>query len=210
MPSVVLIGAGGHCLSCIEVIESTGQWIIEGIVDRPEFRDRVVLGYSVFGCDDDLVRLAERYKHALVCVGQVGPDETRIRLFKRAIESGFILPTIVASFACVSNHATIAAGSIVFQGSCVNAGVSIGSNCIINTGAIIEHDAKIGDHCHISTGAIVNGDCAVGDGCFIGSGAILKHGVKIVSRTTIGAGAVVTKDIDCAGVYVGCPAKELI
>ena len=31
---LILIGGGGHCKSCIEVIESTDEWEIKGILDQ--------------------------------------------------------------------------------------------------------------------------------------------------------------------------------
>ena len=34
MTSIVLIGGGGHCKSCIEVINSDGRYRIEGVVDN--------------------------------------------------------------------------------------------------------------------------------------------------------------------------------
>ena len=43
---IILLGAGGHCKSCIEVIESTGEFEIEGILNRGKEIDNV-LGYPV-------------------------------------------------------------------------------------------------------------------------------------------------------------------
>ena len=33
---IILIGGGGHCKSCIDVIEQEGKYQIAGIVDLPE------------------------------------------------------------------------------------------------------------------------------------------------------------------------------
>ena len=33
---IILIGGGGHCKSCIDVIEQEGRFTIAGIVDMPE------------------------------------------------------------------------------------------------------------------------------------------------------------------------------
>ena len=42
MKEIILIGGGGHCKSVIDVIELEGQFLIGGIVDRPEDRKSVV------------------------------------------------------------------------------------------------------------------------------------------------------------------------
>ena len=33
-PEIILLGAGGHCRSCIDVVESEGRFTVAGIVDR--------------------------------------------------------------------------------------------------------------------------------------------------------------------------------
>ena len=34
---IVLIGGGGHCKSCIDIIEREGKYEILGIIDKKEF-----------------------------------------------------------------------------------------------------------------------------------------------------------------------------
>jgi len=205
---IILIGAGGHCASCIEAIESTGEWEITGLVDKQERIGARLLGYEVMGNDSGLSELAQRFGAALITVGQIESSTLRRRLFLAARSSGFELPVITASTARVSRYANIGYGTIVLHHAFVNAGAQVGENCILNTGTIIEHDAVVGGNCHVSTGAIVNGDCIIGDGSFIGSGAVLRNGICLVAGCVVGAGAVVTKDLHEAGIYVGCPARR--
>jgi len=40
MKPIILIGGGGHCLSCIDVIEQTGLYQIIGILDLPDWKKR--------------------------------------------------------------------------------------------------------------------------------------------------------------------------
>ena len=63
--ALVLIGGGGHCVSCIEAIESMACWKVAGIVDTPERRGERVLGYEVIGSDADLPELAQASFHRL-------------------------------------------------------------------------------------------------------------------------------------------------
>jgi hypothetical protein len=80
-PAILLIGAGGHCKACIDVIEQSGQWQIAGIVDRKGSGVEDVLGYPVIGCDEDLPRLRQEFDYAFVTVGQLGTAELKIKLF---------------------------------------------------------------------------------------------------------------------------------
>ena len=49
MKSLLLIGGGGHCRSCIDVIEAEGKYSIAGIVNQPGENTDPVLGYEVLG-----------------------------------------------------------------------------------------------------------------------------------------------------------------
>ena len=42
---IILIGGGGHCKSCIDVIESTNEFSIAGIVDT---KDKIGTSYNTF------------------------------------------------------------------------------------------------------------------------------------------------------------------
>jgi sugar O-acyltransferase (sialic acid O-acetyltransferase NeuD family) len=206
---LLLLGAGGHCRSCIEVIESEGKFRIEGILDVADKLGQIVMGYPVIGTDSDLPRLVGSIRNCLVTVGQVKSAKLREDLFTRVVELGGALPVIVASTARVSRHAVLGAGTIAMHFVLANAAARIGRNVILNTGSVVEHDAVIGDHSHVSTGCVVNGGCRVGDGVFLGSCSVLCHGVSIAPGAVVGAGAVVCSDITTSGVFAGNPAREL-
>ena len=54
---LVLFGGGGHCKSCIDVIEQEGNYNIAGIVDIPEKLQSKLLGYKFFATDNDIPQL---------------------------------------------------------------------------------------------------------------------------------------------------------
>lgn len=185
---IILIGGGGHCRSCIDVIETEGRFSIAGIIETKEKLNHRVLGYPVIGSDEDLPSLIRSYKHFLISIGQIKDVTKRIESFESVKELGGELPAICSPRAHVSGHASIGEGTIIMHGAVVNAGAAIGRNCIINTGAIIEHDVTIGDHCHISTGAIINGGVKVGDGAFLGSKSMARESIEIGAYSLIGGG----------------------
>ncbi len=200
---ILLIGAGGHAQSCIEVIEHSGRFRIVGLVGSAEEVGTAVLGYSVMGTDADLSDLRRRCRHALIAVGQLRPSAARMRLFAQVREAGFDLPSIIAADAIVSRHAAVGDGSIVMHGAIVNAGARIGENCILNSRCLVEHGASVGDHCHIATGAIVNGDAAVGEGSMLGSGSVLREGRRIGRDCLVGMGLGVRSDLPDGCIFTG-------
>lgn len=207
--SLILIGGGGHCKSCIDVIEQEGRFEIKGIVDRKENIGKKVLGYEIIACDDDLDHLATQYDYFLITVGQIKTASLRMKLYQRLKAIDKKIPVIVSPKAYVSPHAKIAEGTIIMHGVIVNAGVQIGVNNIINTKALLEHDLKMGNHNHVSTKAVLNGDVKIGDQCTIGSNSTVIQGIAISNEIIIGAGAVVTMNLEKKGIYVGVPVRRM-
>jgi sugar O-acyltransferase (sialic acid O-acetyltransferase NeuD family) len=200
---LILIGAGGHARSCVDVIEQQGSFQIAGLVGLSEQHYTQHLGYAVIGADVDLPALAKTYQDVLIAIGQIQTAEQRIRLYYQATKLEFRFPVIVAPTAHVSPHARLGAGTIVMHGAIVNAGASVGNNCIINNRALLDHDATVADHCHISTGSILNGDVTVGAGSFIGSGSVIKEGVKIGKGCVVGMGLTVRYDLNDGSRFTG-------
>jgi len=193
--NVILIGGGGHCKSCIDVIEQEGVFQIAGIVDVLEKMSQKILGYEIIATDCDLPHLAKEYENFLITLGQIRSANKRILLFNRLRELGARLPVIFSPLSYVSKHATVAKGTIVMHHALVNAGAKVGANCIINTKALIEHDAVVEDHCHIATGGIVNGGAKIKAGTFFGSNAVTKGYITVGEKSFINCGTKVECDL---------------
>jgi sugar O-acyltransferase (sialic acid O-acetyltransferase NeuD family) len=192
---IILVGGGGHCRACIDVIEQEGRFTIAGIVDVPEKIQHKVLGYPVIGSDSDLAELIKSCPNVLLTLGQIKSPSRRMELFYDLMAMGAHFPVIQSPFAYVSPHAHVAEGTIVMHHALINAGARVGRNCIINNKALIEHDAAIEDHCHISTGAVVNGGVKIGSGTFFGSNAVCKENIEIGESAVISCGVIVVKNI---------------
>lgn len=186
---LVLIGGGGHCKACIDVIEATGEWDILGILDLPEKAGERVLGYQVIGTDSDVRKFVAEGACFLVSIGQIRTVEPRSRAYERVKAANGKLATIVSPLAYVSPSAVLGDGTIVMHRALVNSGAEVGDNVIINTMALVEHDAMVGSHCHISTAAVVNGGAKVGAASFVGSNAVVVQGAEVPGSTFVPAGA---------------------
>jgi sugar O-acyltransferase (sialic acid O-acetyltransferase NeuD family) len=192
---IILFGGGGHCRSCIDVIEAGKKYRIAGIIDVAEKVNQSVLEYTIIGTDNDLSQLVKRYRHFFITIGQIKNADVRIEKFQLLNSLGVNLPVIISPFAHVSRYSNIGEGTIIMHNVVVNAGAKIGRNCIINTGAIIEHDAVIGDHCHISTAAVVNGGTIIGEGVFFGSQSRSKQYINIGDYASVQSGVTVFADV---------------
>jgi sugar O-acyltransferase (sialic acid O-acetyltransferase NeuD family) len=188
---IILIGGGGHCRSCIDVIEGNNQFAITGIIDIPEKVGQTVLGYNIIANEDDLLEIVKTHKLYLITIGQIKGPDIRIEKYQQITRIGGTFPVVVSPKSHVSKHASIGEGTIIMHGAIINAGANIGRNCIINTGAIIEHDVIIEDHCHISTGATINGGTVIKRGSFVGSNAVTKEYTTIGEKSFIKANSLV-------------------
>lgn len=193
---LILIGGGGHCRSCIDVIEMDGRFTIRGIVDEKDCLDHTLTTYPLLGREEDLFKLAKSCQNFLITIGQIKSPEPRIRLFEHLKQLGMTLPVVVSPLAHVSRQVELGEGTIIMHHALVNAGASVGRNCIINTKALIEHDAVIEDHCHISTAAVVNGAAKVQRYSFIGSNAVLREYVVVGEESIVGAGVTILHSVD--------------
>ncbi|MBC7466799.1 MAG: NeuD/PglB/VioB family sugar acetyltransferase [Bdellovibrio sp.] len=188
MKNIYLIGGGGHCVSCIDVIESTKEFVIKGIFDRQENVGQMILGYPIIGTDEDIEKYISKDNFFLITLGQIKSTEVREKLAAHVARLQGQLVKVISSRAYVSPHAQIGAGTIVMHDVLVNANASVGDHCILNSKSLVEHDAQIGNFCHVSTGAIINGSVNIESRSFIGSNAVVKHSVTVSANSLIQAG----------------------
>jgi sugar O-acyltransferase (sialic acid O-acetyltransferase NeuD family) len=200
---LILIGAGGHTNSCIDVIEQEGKYQIAGLVGLPTEKGLSRFGYEVIGSDEDLTLLGRKFEYALISVGQIKTPKSRINLYNKAKAIGFKFPNIISPYAYVSAHSSLGEGNIVMHGVTINSGALIGNNCIINSHSLVEHDVKIGNHVHISTGAIINGGVSVGNNTFIGSHCIVKEGISVGENCIAGMGTNILFNLQNNAVLIG-------
>lgn len=184
---LILIGAGGHAKSCIDIIENENKYYIFGIIDKS--KKKSFMGYKILGDDDKLKNYNRKIKNVAIGIGQIKDYKKRYKIFDKCKKFGFKLPIIKSRYSQVSKNVNIGEGTLIFHGAIVNSGAIIGKNCIINSNSLIEHDVEVGNNCHISTGSILNGSVKVGDNSFIGSGTIVSHDVNIKAKSFIKFGS---------------------
>ncbi len=200
---ILLIGAGGHASSCIDLIEETGKFKIIGIIGTKFEVGINILGYEVIGNDSEIEKFRSLTKDVVLGIGQIKSAETRIRIVNDLLSKGFNFHSVVSPHCRISKSSHVGVGTVVMPNATLNTGTNIGNYSIINTGAILEHGTSVGNYSHISTGVILNGGSKIGNSTFVGSGSVIKEQVKIGNNCLIGMGQVVRNDLLDYTRYVG-------
>ena len=193
MKNILLIGGGGHCLSCIDVIELEKKFKIIGLFDNKLKGNQH--NYKILGNDKNLKTFYKKSSHALITLGQIKNFKTRNKLFLKSKQIGYKFPKIISPLAYVSNKAKIGEGTIVMHGAIINAGAKIGKNCIVNTNALVEHDVVVEDNCHLSTRSTLNGGVRLKQNSFIGSHTVVKQYTQIGKNSFINANLFVNENL---------------
>ena len=201
MKSIILLGNGGHCKSCIDVIENSDEFSVKGVISKNSHNQGTFMDYEILGNDDNIPDFFNKDDYGLVAIGQIKSAKRRVLLFNILTKYNINLAIVKSKYSLVSRSAKLGKGTIAMHNSLINSGANIGINCILNTNSIIEHDVKIGNHCHISTGAIINGGVTIGSESFLGSGCIVREGVNIGNNVLVSAGKVVMSDIASNTIY---------
>lgn len=211
---VVGIGAGGHAKILVELLEGAEGHELIGFTDADARRwGGVLMGYPILGGDEELAGLrAKGVRAAFVGVGAVSSEGTKLRarVYRRAIDLGFEMVTLVHPRAVVSPSTMIGPGSVVMAGAVLSTHVRVGANVTIYAGTVVEHDSVLEDHVNLSPGVRLAGAVTVREGAFIGIGASVVQGVHIGRWATVGAGAAVLRDVPDGATAVGVPARLVI
>ncbi|CAG2137378.1 acetyltransferase [Cupriavidus numazuensis] len=205
MENIVIIGAGGHAKSVIDVVETQRKHHIVGLVDTSP---REVMGYRVLGDETALPMIVREYRidGALIAIGD---NSVRAQVAERirALCPELRFPAAIHPATSIGRGTTIGEGSVVMAGAVINTCTTLGRHCIINTGACVDHDCEVGDYASLAPGIVTGGECKIGAFAAIGLGANLIHGITIGDDVIIGAGSLVARDIEPLTVAYGVPAK---
>ena len=195
MNNILIIGSGGHAVSCIDVIEQNNKFTILGYVDNNKSNSKLSKKYKYIGNDNDLKKINEKCKNAVIGIGQIKDYKIRSNLYLELKNIGYNLPVIISPLSYVSKNCTLGESTIVMHHALINNQSSILENCIINSKVLVEHNCYIGPNTHLAPGVIICGDVNIEGNTFIGSGTIVKQGIKIGKNCIISAGKYISNDI---------------
>jgi len=205
---IVVLGAGGHARVVISILCYDERFILDGVADR----NAANIGEEFSGTRikyswDDLQDI---YKSGVgFAFIAIGDNNERRKLYDKAIDAGFTVPTLIHPTAIVERDAVVGQGSVICMGARVGTLVRVGENSVINIGAIVDHECRLGKDVFIAPGVSIAGRVNVEDNTFIGIGVSIKEKVTIGKGAVVGAGAVVIGDVASGVTVVGVPARPV-
>ena len=206
---LVILGAGGHAKVLIATLKS-GPAKILGIVDRDGTgKTRDVLGISVIGDDDCILRYSPQDVELINGVGAVSSTDHRRELFEKFKQLGYRFANVVHASAIISTGVSLGEGAQVMAGAVIQVGTIVCDNTILNTRVSIDHDCLIASHVHVAPGATLSGGICVREGSVVGAGAIVIQGVEIGRQSLVAAGAVVIRNVADNTRVAGVPARTM-
>ena len=191
---LILVGGGGHCNACLDILRLLNVYNVTGIIERNNFKLEKLHDVSVFK-DQETEKLSKIYKNFLLTIGKIGKSKIREKKYQELSSLDIELVSLISPTAYVSTSAEIAKGVNIMHHALININVRIGENTIINSQSLVEHDSSIGSHCHISTGVKINGGVTIGNNTFIGSGTVIHEGITIGNDVIVGAGSIIDRNL---------------
>jgi UDP-perosamine 4-acetyltransferase len=204
---VLLYGAGGHALVCIDVLLDDPANIVTRVVSDGA-SGRPNLGFDIEDAATVLQELTESSLVTTFCVG-IGRNQVRQKIVKNLTLRGHSVTGLVSRSAVVSSRAEIGSGVQILPGAVVMAAARLGDGVIINTNASVDHDGDLGEYVHVAPGVAIAGDVTIGARTLVGVGARILPGCRIGADVVIGGGAVVVDDIADGITVVGNPARPI-
>jgi sugar O-acyltransferase (sialic acid O-acetyltransferase NeuD family) len=207
---ILVVGAGGHARSVLDVIRSEGRYQVAGLIDGSKPKATPILGSQVLGQESDLslICLEQGTRRGIVAIGdnwQRRAVMERLRALLPAFE--FVSP--VHPSATVAGDVAIGPGTVIMPGAVIGSGSRIGEGCIVNTLSCLDHDGLMEDYASLAPGAVTGGRVHLGTCAAVGLGARVVHNLAIGAHAVVGAGALVIEDVPPEVVAFGAPAQVI-
>jgi len=225
LPSIIILGAGGHGRVILDIIRQAGQFTPIGFLDNnTALHGRRVDGLPVLGGIDLISKnrtpgvnqrapgFSPAGPNDAMCssaVIAIGDNGIRRLIAEQVEAAGIALPPIIHPSAQIATNVTIGRGVVIAAGALVCAHCQIGDYAILNTGCIVDHESMIGTAVHVCPGVRLAGHVTLESGAFIGIGSTVIQNVRIGFEAIVGAGAVVTTNVDPMTTVVGVPARAI-
>lgn len=204
--TIYILGVGRNTIVTIDLAESCG-YTIGGLYHYAAGRTgEEIFGHRIIGSNDELFVTDIVGKNFALSMGD---NEIRADLFKKIIEKGGNIPTLIHPTAVVSKYAMLKDGVQIYANSVVDPDVLIGEDTIISDKCTVLHGCQVGLHCFFAPDAVIGAGTIVDDFAFVGLNATLISAKTqyIGKHAIVGASAVVTKPVEAWQTVVGMPAR---
>lgn len=183
---LLILGAGGHGVNCLEIARRMGSFEEIAFLDDGHV-DEEICGCLVIGKLEAAENLQAIYDCAFPAFGN---NSYRLKWLGQLISAGYTIPVLISPQACVSTYAVIGQGSVVFPFVSVEPRAKISQGAIISAGVVINHDSRLGDGVLIYSNSVIRPYASVETETRIGSAVVIAQGCKVASESNIADGIV--------------------
>lgn len=210
LPSLLVVGAGGHARAVLEAIRAEGRCSVVGLVDSFQPAGAERLGHPLLGGEADIPRLLDELGCDRVALA-IGDNFQRAALWARIQQAAphAQLTGAIHPSAMVAPDVAVGAGTLILPGALIISGARLGQGCLVNTGASLDHDGEMADWSSLAPGVVTGGRVRIGARTSVGLGARIIQGVAVGTDSVIGAGALVLSDLPDRVVAYGTPARVI-
>ena len=103
---IVIVGAGGHAKSCIDVIESSTKYKINYILGTKKELNKKILNYKINIIEKDLKKI-KKNQFGVIGIGQIKSPEKRKYYFYLLKSLGIKFPVIKSKNSYISKNSII-------------------------------------------------------------------------------------------------------
>lgn len=117
--------------------------------------------------------------------------------------------SVVMENCSIMPDVSIGHGVVIFPMNVVLSQTIVHDNVSIYPGCAIGHLTTINKNTVIQGGCFVGGSTAIGESCLLGLKSTVSAHINFPSDSKLGAFSSLTKSPDCAGFFVGTPARRM-
>jgi sugar O-acyltransferase (sialic acid O-acetyltransferase NeuD family) len=202
---LIIMGAGGHALSCTDVISDAGLEIA-GFVTKsepsPYIRDR----WPVYS-NLEMIQKISNF-NIFIAIGDNGA-RWRCRHYELGRYPDDIFPSIIHPNASVSPYVDMGPGCIIMNRAHIGPYSEIAGFNIVNTAAVVEHECVMDEFSSLAPCAALGGNAKVGRRSAICISATVIHCQLVGEDSVVGASSLVNQEVPSNTLGYGIPFKVI-
>lgn len=202
---MLIIGAGGFALECLEILFQNNYkkevYFFDNI--NEDVNPYIRKNHNILSSFEEVAELNE--PEFILGIGN-----PLIRKFfhqKLTTEYNINPSNLISSKSTIGKIENEIGNNVnIMTGVIVTSQCKIKDGVLINLNSTIGHNTTIENFVEICPGVNVSGNCTIEEGVFIGTGAVLLPGITIGKGSIVAAGAIVTKDVASSTMVAGNPS----
>ncbi len=173
---ILFVGAKGGAKMCIDILNSTNQFELVGLVDYTLPKGQLFYGSVILGDNFELEKyLNMGVSNIVIAFSTKYQLDLREELIFTMEKMGFTFPNLIHSKANLEPTVRLGKGNIIANNTYLGSDVEIGNFNFFNPNTTICHDVTIGNNNHFSSGSVLSGYVSIKNNSLIGINTVIKE-----------------------------------